>query len=67
MLIAVPKWIGTLAPTISVGVYEHSPFVIGIGVLCSVFDLVYIGLLRSAQAAARAPQATVQAPVPAQS
>lgn len=61
MLIAVPKWIGTLAPTISIGVYEHSPFVIGIGALCSVFDLVYIGLLRSAQTTAPAPQATAQA------
>jgi hypothetical protein len=58
MLIAVPKWIGTLAPTLAIGVYEHSPFVVGIGVLCSVFDLVYIGLLRSAQASASAPQAT---------
>jgi hypothetical protein len=61
MLIAVPKWIGTLAPTIAIGVYEHSPFVVGIGVLCSVFDLVYIFLLRNAQAAARAPETAAAA------
>jgi hypothetical protein len=65
MLIAVAKWIGTLAPTIAIGVYEHSPFILGIGSLCSVFDLAYIGLLRSAQVAARPPQATAAAPVPA--
>src|ERR1022692_4116431 len=65
MLIAVPKWIGTLAPTIAVGVYEHSPFILGLGVLCTVFDLTYIGLLRNAQTAARAPEMTAAAPVPA--
>jgi hypothetical protein len=65
MLIAVAKWIGTLAPTVSIGVYEHSPFILGIGILCSVFDLVYIGLLRNARAAARTPEATAVAPVPA--
>jgi hypothetical protein len=62
MLIAVPKWIGTLAPTIAIGVYEHSPFILGIGILCSVFDLAYIGLLRNAQATARAPAAAAPAP-----
>ncbi|GAA4053215.1 hypothetical protein GCM10023063_47000 [Arthrobacter methylotrophus] len=45
MLIAVAKWIGTLAPTITFGVLENSPFILGIGILCSVFDLTYIGLL----------------------
>ena len=65
MLIAVAKWIGTLAPTIAIGVYEHSPFILGIGILCSIFDLVYIGLLRNAQAAVPAPEATAAAPVPA--
>ncbi|WP_328926209.1 hypothetical protein OG429_17300 [Streptomyces sp. NBC_00190] len=43
--IAVAKWLGTLAPTLLFGVLEHSPFVLGLGLLCSVFDLVYIGLL----------------------
>jgi hypothetical protein len=65
MLIAVAKWIGTLAPTIAIGVYEHSPFILGIGILCSVFDLAYIGLLRNAQAAARPPESTAAVPVPA--
>jgi hypothetical protein len=65
MRIAVAKWIGTLAPTIAIGVYEHSPFILGIGILCSVFDLAYIGLLRNAQAGARAPEAAAAAPVPA--
>jgi hypothetical protein len=46
-------------------VYEHSPFILGIGILCSVFDLAYIGLLRNAQAAARRLEATAAAPVPA--
>ncbi|MCX2748232.1 hypothetical protein OOZ51_10455 [Arthrobacter sp. MI7-26] len=45
MLIAVAKWIGTLAPTITFGVLENSLFILGIGGLCSVFDLTYIGLL----------------------
>ena len=45
LLIAVAKWIGTLAPTILMGFLADSLFVIGIGLLCSVFDLAYIGLL----------------------
>jgi hypothetical protein len=45
MLIAVAKWIGTLAPTILLGAIGHSPFLLWIGLLCSVFDLTYIGLL----------------------
>jgi hypothetical protein len=45
LLIAVAKWIGTLAPTITFGVYEHSPFILTLGILCSVFDVAYIGLL----------------------
>lgn len=45
VLIAVAKWIGTLAPTITFGVLENSTFILGIGALCSVFDLTYIGLL----------------------
>jgi hypothetical protein len=44
LTIAVSKWLGTLAPTILVGVLDHSGFILGIGLLCSVFDLVYIGL-----------------------
>jgi hypothetical protein len=45
MLIAVAKWIGTLAPTITFGILENSLFILGIGALCSAFDLTYIGLL----------------------
>lgn len=45
LVIAVAKWIGTLAPTVTFGVLENSPFILGIGVLCSIFDLTYIGLL----------------------
>lgn len=45
LTIGVAKWIGTLAPTITFGVIHGSAFVLGIGVLCSVFDLAYIGLL----------------------
>ena len=44
-MIGASKWIGTLAPTISFGVLQDSPFILGIGALCSVFDLTYIGLL----------------------
>ncbi|GAB3566960.1 hypothetical protein GCM10027405_26660 [Arthrobacter alkaliphilus] len=45
MVIAVAKWIGTLAPTISFGILGNSFFIFGVGALCSVFDLTYIGLL----------------------
>lgn len=45
LLIAVAKWIGTLAPTLVFGWYRGSPLILGVGLLCSVFDLVYIGLL----------------------
>ena len=45
MVIAIAKWLGTLAPTILIGVLGNLPFIIGIGVLCSVFDLIYIGML----------------------
>ncbi len=48
LTIAVAKWIGTLAPTLTFGVIHGSPFVLGVGVLCSVFDLVYIGLVWTA-------------------
>ncbi len=45
MVIAIAKWLGTLAPTILMGFLADSLFIIGIGLLCSVFDLAYIGLL----------------------
>ena len=46
LTIAIAKWLGTLAPTILFGVLGNSPFILGIGLLCSMFDLVYIGLLK---------------------
>jgi hypothetical protein len=45
LLIAIAKWIGTLAPTILFGIYEQSLFITVVGLFCSVFDLIYIGLL----------------------
>ncbi|MYT19796.1 hypothetical protein GTW69_05745 [Streptomyces sp. SID7760] len=55
LVIAVAKWLGTLAPTLLFGVIEDSPFILGLGVLCSVFDLVYIGLLLRERRVAAAP------------
>ncbi|MFD3807596.1 hypothetical protein ACFWSF_15380 [Streptomyces sp. NPDC058611] len=65
LLIAVAKWLGTLAPTVLFGVVEDAPFILGLGVPCSVFDLAYIGLLlrdRAASAAGRGRVRTLPAP-----
>jgi hypothetical protein len=61
LLIAVAKWIGTLAPTIVFGWFGNSPLVLGVGALCSLFDLVYIGLLWHA-GVRFGPAAAVQPP-----
>jgi hypothetical protein len=45
LTIGIAKWLGTLAPTLLFGVIQHSPFVLGLGIICSVLDLTYIGLL----------------------
>jgi hypothetical protein len=45
IVIAAAKWIGTLAPTIAFGVLAGSALILGLGILCSVFDLAYLGLL----------------------
>jgi hypothetical protein len=45
LVIGCAKWIGTLAPTIVFGALAGSAFILGLGILCSVFDLAYIGLL----------------------
>jgi hypothetical protein len=51
LMIAVNKWIGTLAPTILYGAlgegdFPHGSFLIlTLGIFCSVFDLIYIWLL----------------------
>jgi predicted lipid-binding transport protein (Tim44 family) len=49
LVIAAAKWIGTLAPTILFGALAGSAFIFGLGLLCSVFDLAYIGLLLAAR------------------
>ena len=54
-VIAINKWIGTLAPTILFGVIGSGSFrgpsflVLVLGVLCSIFDLIYIYLLTRAR------------------
>jgi hypothetical protein len=45
LVIAIAKWLGTLAPTILIGVLGHLPFILWIGLLCSLFDLIYIGMV----------------------
>jgi hypothetical protein len=45
LVIGCAKWIGTLAPTIVFGALMGSGFILGLGILCTVFDLAYIGLL----------------------
>ena len=51
LIIAVGKWLGTLAPTILFGMIGDSGFpngsflIVVVGMLCSVFDLIYIALL----------------------
>ncbi len=51
LTIAIGKWLGTLAPTILFGIIGNGGFpngsflIVVVGTLCSVFDLIYIGLL----------------------
>ena len=45
LLLAVAKWIGTLAPTILMGIITYNPLVLVTGILCSVFDIIYIIML----------------------
>ncbi len=45
LTIAIGKWIGTLAATILYGVVEPSSFILGLGILCCLLDIVYIGLV----------------------
>jgi hypothetical protein len=45
LLIAFSKWVGTLAPTISLGILAHNLFFFAVGALCCVFDIIYICLL----------------------
>jgi hypothetical protein len=63
LTIAVNKWLGTLAPTIQFGIIGNGGFPNGsfliliLGILCSVFDLIYLGLL-SKMANPKPPVAT---------
>lgn len=62
LVIAVAKWLGTLAPTFLFGVIEDAPFVLGTGLLCSVFDLAYIALLVRNPAGSDPSPAPVRSP-----
>jgi hypothetical protein len=55
LIIAVNKWIGTLAPTILFGYLERSLFITALGAFCGIFDLIYIGLLLRADRFANRP------------
>ncbi len=47
ILMAVAKWIGTLAPTIQMGIIENfNIYIVLMGVVCSVFDIIYIFQLK---------------------
>lgn len=46
MLLAVAKWIGTLAPTITMGIMSTNYVVLACGLLCTVYDVMYIILLQ---------------------
>ncbi|MDD3340164.1 MAG: hypothetical protein PHS82_15060 [Lachnospiraceae bacterium] len=45
LLLAIAKWIGTLAPTILMGVIHFNIVVLVVGLFCSVFDIIYIILI----------------------
>src|SRR5215471_6366059 len=53
LTIAINKWLGTLAPTILYGAIGEGGFprgsflILTVGLLCSVFDVIYIWLLAS--------------------
>ncbi|MFE2287815.1 hypothetical protein ACFXDJ_27075 [Streptomyces sp. NPDC059443] len=58
LVIAVAKWLGTLAPTVLFGVLEAAPFIFGLGMLCAVFDVAYVALLGRDPAGRAGPVAT---------
>lgn len=45
LLLAVAKWVGTLAPTILMGIMATNYVVLTCGLLCTVYDVLYIVLL----------------------
>ncbi len=44
LLLAFAKWIGTLAPTITMGIMTYNPVVLICGIFCTIFDVIYIVL-----------------------
>lgn len=62
LTIAIAKWIGTLTPTILYGAIASSSFILGLGIMCCVLDLAYIGLVIWAKSR---PDALAAAPTPA--
>lgn len=54
ILLAVAKWVGTLAPlgivSMNYGTSEFQPLIIILGIFCFVFDLLYIYLLNKTMA-----------------
>jgi len=53
LVIAVSKWIGTLAPTLHFGILDEGPraFVLTVGSMITVFDIIYIVMLARTKAA----------------
>lgn len=54
LMLAVNKWLGTLAPTILFGYlgdpdFSASLLILALGIFCSLFDIIYIGLLLNVQ------------------
>jgi hypothetical protein len=45
LTIAISKWIGTLAPTISFGIIFGNELVLILGIFCCIFDIIYIYFL----------------------
>lgn len=62
LMIAVNKWLGTLAPTILYGAIGEGGFprgsflILTVGLFCSVFDLIYVWLLAQAKPVAFVPK-----------
>lgn len=45
VLLVAAKWLGTLAPTILMGIISFNALVLVCGIFCSIFDIIYIVLL----------------------
>lgn len=68
LTIATAKWLGTLAPTILFGAIDGSGLILGLGLLCCLLDLVYLGLVlwaRGAREGLVPAEPTAGVPVPA--